>query len=226
MARAVNNFSRLDTVLAAAVADDATFTVGYPSGTTQASFNTGLSGSAHTMIVNGNDKWTTAADPGILVSFDAAVITITNKTNAALAAGSTLAFQFDRQDGNEVVTFMFPVDLVNITAAGDVVTDFRPGIDGVIEDFSFVTNKPVTTAAKLATLNLEINATNVTGGLIALTSANATPQGKVIQGTPITALGTITRNDTLSIEASAVTAFAEGTGTMVVRIRKTLTDMY
>ena len=104
------------------------------------------------------------------------------------------------------------------------VRHFRPGVDGVIEDFCFITNVPATTAAKLATFNLEINATNVTGGLIALTTVAANTMGKVAQGTDITALNTIKRSDALSIEASAVTAFAEGQGTFFVRIRRTVPD--
>ncbi len=225
MSSLVNKFSRVETILATAVADDGTFTVGYPTGTTQASFTTGLAASGHVMFVNDNDKWTNA-DPGISVSFGASLITITNLTGASLAAGSRIALQFDRADGNDVMVLVFPVDLVNITGAGDVVTDFRPGVDGVIENFSFVVNKPVTTGSKLATLNLEIGTTNVTGGTIALTSALATPQGKVIECAAITAANTIGRDDTLSIEAASVTAFSEGTGSLIVRIRRTPSDAY
>jgi len=224
MATNRNLFATVTHTLASAVADDATFTVSYPSGYAQTDFNVGLAGTGHKMIVNDNDVWTTA-DPGFTVAFGASNITITNTTGASLAAGSTILLQFDLVDGNDVVIFGFPIDLASVTAA-DVVTEFRPGVDGVIENFSFVVDKAVTTAAKAATLNLEIGTTNVTGGTIALTSAAATPKGKVIECAAITGANTITRADTLSIEAASVTAFSEGTGTAYVRIRRTRSDNY
>ncbi len=119
-----------------------------------------------------------------------------------------------------------PIEHVAITAAGDVVTEIRPGVYGNIEYWEFVVVKPVTTGAKLASLNLEIDTTNVTGGVIALTSAAATPLGKAIAGTAITGANTLTPESKLSIEASAVTAFAEGSGFVNIRIRKNATYNY
>lgn len=220
MPRLLNRFARVDTVLVSAVADDATFTVAYPTGFAQADFLSGLEGaSGHYMIVNDNDRYTVGAS-GFTVSFGASEITVTNTTGASMAAGSSVSFHFDVADGNDRVVIAFPIDLASITAA-DVVTGFQPGIDGVIESTWFVVDKAVTTAAKLATLNWEIGTTDLTGGTIALTSAAATPKGKVIAGSAITAANTITRASLISLEASSVTAFSEGTGTVYLAIRRT-----
>ena len=216
-----NKFATAQVTLASTVADDGTFTVSYPSGTSQLSFNSGLAGSAHYAILNGNDKWT-AADPGIAVSFDASYITVTNQSGYSWAAGTVVDLFFDQKDdrGDGHVVLSFPITLANVTAA-DVVTDFRPGVDGVIEDVQFVVTTAVTTASKAATLNLEIGTTNVTGGTVALTSAACTPLGKVIAGTAITGANTVTRESKISVEASSVTAFAEGAGVLHVRVRLT-----
>lgn len=219
--RNTNLFAVVSTVLTADVANSGTFTVGYPTGYVQNNFTAGLNRSGSFMIVNGNDKYTAAQ---LSLAFGASLITVTNSTGVTLAAGSTVVLQVEVADGNDIVSIQFPCDLASVTGTQDVVTDFRPGVDGEIEDFCFITNAPATTAAKLATFNLEINATNLTGGVIALTTVGANTMGKIAQGTDITAANTIKRSDTLSIEASAVTAFVEGRGTFVVRIRRTAPD--
>ena len=219
----VNKFSTVSTILAAAVADDGTFTVAYPSGTSQLSFNAGLAGSDHVMIVNGNDKWL-SADPGFSASFGASEITITNLTGASLAAGSEITLQFNRKDGNGHIPYVIPLPPLATITAADIVTECRPGIDGYIEHAEFVTTIAVTTAAKAADLNLEIDTTNVTGGVLALTSAAATPKGKVIAASAITAANRITRESKLSLEAANVTAFVEGEGYVVVYIRPDPSD--
>lgn len=224
MAKDVNKFGRVDTILAAAVANAGTFDVGYPAGTTQSSFTSGLAGVSHVMIVNDNDNY--IAPTNFTVSFGASLITITQNTGLTLAAGSRISLQFDQVDGNAASVLEFPINLASITGTQDVVTDFRPGFDGVIEDVSFVVNIPVTTAAKLASLNLEIETTNLTGGVVALTSALATPMGKVIQGSAVTGANAFTRDSKISVEASGVTAFVEGSGTLFVRCRRTQANAY
>lgn len=215
-----NEFATVVGVLAAAVADNGTFTVAYPTGTSQLSFNTGLSLRSGSYIIMNNDiKWN-EADPGIGIAYGASEITITNLTNASLAAGTAFTLNLDKEDGNDVVYIDFPINLAAVSAA-DVVTEFRPGINGVIEHASFVVTQPVTTAAKLATLNLEIGTTNVTGGTIALTSANCTPLGAIVEAAAITAAATLTKESKLSVEAASVTAFVEGEGILKIRVRKT-----
>lgn len=140
--------------------------------------------------------------------------------SAALADGDIFeAVPIGGTPTPEIVTLAFRVTLAGVTAA-DVVTNFPLTFAGTITAFDFVQDVPVTTGSKAATFNLEINTTDVTGGAIALTSALATPLGKVNSSTAITAANTFVSGDTLSIEASAVTAFAEGTGTFVITIVK------
>lgn len=108
-----------------------------------------------------------------------------------------------------------PIKLSKV-ANGDIVTNYTPGFAGTIKKASFVVTDPVTTAAKAATLNLEIGATNLTGGAVALTSANCTPLGAVVNGAAITGANSFTNVDTISVEASSVTAFVEGEGVLLV----------
>lgn len=215
-----NNFVTASLVLAAAVADAGTFTLAYPTGSTQLSFTAGLNGTAHYAIFNGADRWA-AATPGIAVAFGASLITVTNNTGYSLAAGTTVDLFFELKKGNSRIPIVLPLPLLVDIATGDIVTEFRPGIAGTIEYWEFVQMKPVTTGSKLASLNLEIDTTNVTGGVIALTSALCTPMGKVIPCSDITALNVLTRDSKLSIEASGVTAFAEGSGYVIIYIRPT-----
>ena len=107
-----------------------------------------------------------------------------------------------------------------ITGNIDILTGMRLGLDGTIEMFDAHVTTPVTTASRLATLTPRINSTLVTGGAIALTSANCTPLGARIAGSAITANNRLTRSSTLGIVASGVTAFAEGQVSLVMRIRR------
>lgn len=113
------------------------------------------------------------------------------------------------------VVISIPVALAGVTAA-DVVTAYPLTFNGTITAFDFIVTTVVTTAAKAASLNLEIGTTNVTGGVIALTSANCTPLGAVVSSTAITAANTFVSGDTLSVEAASVTAFAEGAGVLLI----------
>lgn len=225
MAKLVDNFGVVTTTFAADVTNTNTFTVPYPTGTTQANFTTGQAAPAGAfMIVNNNDRWTVAAAK-ISVSYGASLITVTNSTGQTLLAGSTIRLEFDQVDG-DVVLLQFPVQLAAIGGNVDVITAASLGIVGVIEYAEFIVTTPVTTAGKLATLNLYINAVAVTGGAIALTSAAATPLGKVIAVAGITALNAIGAADTFSVKATGVTAFAEGQGVLNIRVRKALQNFY
>lgn len=216
MADIIDKTTVVQTTLPAAVADAATFAIAYPTGTSQATFLSGLAAAASYIHVN-SDRWAAAS---FAISYDASEITITNNSGVTWAAGSTIVLSLDRVDGNDVVELVFPVNLAAV-ANGDVVTDYKPGIAGTIEYFAFVTSQPVTTAAKTAAFNLEIGTTNVTGGVLTVTSAAATPLGKVIEATDITAANVLSVDSKLSIEAASVTAFVEGEGTFRIRIRKT-----
>lgn len=84
--------------------------------------------------------------------------------------------------------------------------------DFTLLSVGFRVRTPATTAAKLATLTARIAGTPVTGGIVSLTSANATPTNTLVAGTAITALNVGTAGQTVEAIVSAVTAFAEGDG--------------
>jgi hypothetical protein len=215
----------LGTVLASAVADNATFTVSYPSGYTQDSFNAGHAGSGHYAVLNSNDKLANA-DPGISVAFGVSLITITNLSGYSFPAGTKVDLYFDLVEGRGRIPFTIPLPpLAGITAA-DILTDFRPGIEGDIEYAELIMTVAVTTGSKLATLNFEIGTTDVTGLTLALTSATATPKGKVLPFGLPTANRRLTRESKMSLEASTVTAFGEGEGFIVLYIRPLDQDQY
>jgi hypothetical protein len=119
---------------------------------------------------------------------------------------------------NPTYVLPFFLNLADI-AAGDLLTNYTPGHRFAIVGVDFRVCKPATTAAKLATLNLEIGTTDLTGGTVALTSANCTPAGAAVAGAAVTAANTGTSTDTISIEASSVTAFVEGNGWLLVKIQ-------
>lgn len=220
-----NKFAVVETTLVSAVADDGTFTVAYPTGFTQLSFTAGLAKTTGYLIINGNDRWS-EADPGFSVSYGASEITVTNLSAMTWAAGSTVKMHLEVQDGRFRIPFIVPLPPLATLTNADIVTEVRPGIEGTIEHAEFVTTIAATTASKAATLNLEIDTTNVTGGTIALTSANVTPKGAAIAAAAITGANTLTRDSKLSVEASSVTAFVEGEGYLIIYIRPTAHDQY
>lgn len=109
-----------------------------------------------------------------------------------------------------------PIKLSKIAGAGDVVTQIVPGFPGRIQKVFFVVTDPVTTAAKAASLNLEINDANVNGGVVALTSANCTLLGAKVEGTAVAGDNVFDADDSISVEAADVTAFAEGEGVLMI----------
>ncbi len=102
-------------------------------------------------------------------------------------------------------------------ANGDLLTDYVPGYRFKILAFDARCADPVTTGAKASTLNLEIGAVNLTGGVIALAGLYA--QGAAQAGTAVTANNVGTAADTISVEASATTAFIEGAFWLLIRIQ-------
>ena len=222
MSRNQNKQTYVETIMAADVAHSGTFTVAYPTGTTQESFLRGRAGSNNFIVVDNTNKFTT-----ISLAYGASVITVTNSTNTTLAAGSRVLVNLDQADSDDIVVLSLPIKLARITAAGDVLTELQPNLVGTIVDAQFAVTDPVTTAARLLTLNLEIGTTNVTGGTIALTSANCTPLGALVNAAAITGNSTLTRDSKLSVEAASVTAFAEGEGVLFIYVRRDLSaDIY
>lgn len=115
-----------------------------------------------------------------------------------------------------VGTVSIAVDLPSLANAQTIQTVL--GFAGRIKSVSFVVSKPAITAAKAATLSAQIAATPCTGGAIALTSANCTPQGAEIAGSAVTALNTFTAAQAVGAVVSAVTTFVEGQGTLIIHL--------
>ena len=167
---------------------------------------------------------------GKLMSDASAQVVAHSGDNAVVAtalrsgvAGDILPVLLELSSGKGVTAghsvLSIPFKFANL-ADGDIVTEFVPGFAGSILKASVVVTDPVTTADDAATLNLEIGTTNVTGGAVALDSAagssNVDTLGDVVEGTPITGNNTFTDSDTISVEASSVTAFAEGEGVLLI----------
>lgn len=127
-------------------------------------------------------------------------------------AGTTLAAGV----GIMVVSFQF--DLADI-ADGELVTDYTLGFKFKILSTAFAVTEAVTTASKATTFAVDIGATETTGGLVAVTSAAATPVGTVIAGSAITAGNTGSSSDTISIRAESTTAHVEGKGSLLIRVQ-------
>ena len=225
MARLVNQFATVLTTLVADVTNTSTFTVSYPSGVTQKSFLAGMAANGSYMLVNNNDRWTIGS-PGISIAYGASLITITNNTGATLTAGTDIKLMFERVDGYARIPVTIPIPALASLTNADIVTSIQPGIEGTIEYLEFVTFTPVSTAAKTATVKAAVNGTAVTGGDLVITSALATPMGKVISSAFPTAGNTITRDSLISLTASSVTAFVEGSGAIIMYIRPTYDNQY
>jgi hypothetical protein len=79
----------VQTALSAAVADGATFTVGYPAGFVQADFTGGNASATGEVIINNNDIWR-EEDSKASFSYDASVVTITNDSDVTWPAGASV----------------------------------------------------------------------------------------------------------------------------------------
>lgn len=199
--------------LAVAVGDD--YAIGILQDDPAAAGRPGIVGIAG--VVKGTAGGTVTKGDRLVVDSASKLVTATGQAqHVAIAIESAAVNEIFKvywlgSEQNQVKSIIsIPVTLANITAAGDVVTNYTPGFNGKVLKFSACVTTAVTTGAKLATLNLEIGTVNVTGGSLALTSANCTPLGAVVDATAITAANTFTATDTLSVEAASVTAFVEG----------------
>jgi hypothetical protein len=103
-------------------------------------------------------------------------------------------------------------------ADGDVML-IKPGIVGTIIGVQYSAIVGATTADKATTLNLEIGTTDLTGGVLALTTANCAAGGRV-DATAITDNNTLAADSVITVEASSTTAFVEGTGMLTIAIQQ------
>lgn len=113
----------------------------------------------------------------------------------------------------------FHILLTDITAGAgptDLLTAMTLGFVGAIKKVTWVQAKVATGALAAAAINLEIGTTNLTGGVVSLALATCTPMGALTEGTAVTGGNLFDKDDTISVEASTVTAFTAGNGTLIV----------
>jgi hypothetical protein len=191
--------------------------------------NAPSSGGVATVQVRGVAKafagGTVAINDDIIVNSSGKLIAAANSDGyiigtalSAASSGEVFSLLITHRGRRRAHVFNLPITLANITGAGDVLTDFTPGFSGRIVKTQFSVSTRATTASKAVTLNLEIGTADLTGGTIALTTANCGTLGAVVAGTAVTAANTFSATDTISVEASSVTAFAEGAGTLHVTV--------
>jgi len=110
------------------------------------------------------------------------------------------------------------VDLATIAATGDINTNWVPAFAGEIVSIAFAVTEDATTAGGDIAINAEINATNVTGGVLTLTTANVNAAA-VIAATAVTGANVFDANDTISFEAVVTGAFTEGEGDILITVK-------
>jgi hypothetical protein len=95
---------------------------------------------------------------------------------------------------------------------------WTPGYKGRLTKVTWVTHTPASTASKLSTITPSIDGTNVTGGVLALTTAAANTRDKELAATAITANNAFTATGKITLTASATTAFVEGSGEIQLEV--------
>lgn len=107
-------------VLASSVANNATFTVTYPAGVTQAML---LGSTGGRMVVNGDAVLSQAAG-GFSVTFGASTATVTNLTGATIAAGAVVDISFgDNTQAGRYETGVRVRGVTALTAATGTASD-------------------------------------------------------------------------------------------------------
>jgi hypothetical protein len=136
--------------------------------------------------------------------------TLTDSTTGT--ASNTLAA------GVGIETLCFQFDLADI-ADGELVTDYTIGYKFKILSAAFAVTEAVTTGSKATQFMFDIGTTAVTSMLLNVTSATATPVGVVIAGVAPTGANTGSASAVISVRATSTTAFAEGKGTLLIRVQ-------
>ena len=146
------------TTLASSVADDATFTVAYPSGITQARL---LGCSGGRMVVNGDIGYDEGAS-GFTVSYGASNITVTNTTGGSLAAGTEVILSFgeNTRDGSYNIPVMAAAP-VALTAATGTASNTIADVGGAF-DQTTLNNNFKSLASKLNEVLAALEASSVT----------------------------------------------------------------
>lgn len=207
------------------VGSTAWMAVGQPiyvsDGTNQANFTvasiSGINGVFLKWLnASGDSTGGTTINSGAIVTAGGRTAKISAPTSAITdntggTAGSTLSV------GAEQFTLAIYCQLAQLTAT--TIFSITPGYAFQVLSLAFVVEVAVTTAAKAATITPYVNGISVTGGALALTSANCTPKGTNIAATAITAGNSGTNAQTLALVASSVTTFSEGTGWLILTVK-------
>lgn len=115
------------------------------------------------------------------------------------------------------VTLVMPFQLKDFTNAEVYKLAIPYGF--TVKSALWRTADPATTTSKLATLTLTVGGTAVTGGVIALTTANTTTAGSTVAASAISGAATTSLTaTTIEWTASAVTAFVEGDGWLEILV--------
>ncbi|HEV2155410.1 hypothetical protein [Bradyrhizobium sp.] len=222
-----DKFAVISGVLNADVANNGTFTVAYPTGfASQQYFDTGLAVPGQgTILLNNSDRYTIAGG-GFTLAFGGSNITVTNTSGVTWSAGTAFTLNIDKQDGNVINTVTIAYNLASIANGALLNPGLRLGFKGTIEYCEAYVQTPATTAAKLSSVNPTINGVDVTGGVMALTSANMTPAGVTVAGSLITGANAFDESAKIGLKASATTAFVEGVVQFYLRCRHTASDAF
>jgi len=208
------NFDLIELVPSAAVATDGTMTFTYPSGNASRYAKSG-----EKLIVSGLNNVLDQAADTFTLAYGASSVVVTYKDATSIPAGTKVTLQAPLAETVGVQVLPFFVNLAEVTGNADILTGYAPGFRGKVLSVDFAVCKAVTTGSKRADFNLEIGTTNLTGGVVSVTSAAATPAGVVVAGTAVTGANTFSATDALSIEAANVTAHAEGSGWLLVKVQ-------
>lgn len=124
--------------------------------------------------------------------------------------------------GSGIYQLSFNFPLANIAAA-NLITSYVINHNFRILDIRAVVTIAATTISKAATLTAQIGSVAIPGAVLALTSANCTPQGAIITATSTAQLSgglqDAAGGSNISIVGSAVTAFVEGEITLVITVQ-------
>ena len=123
--------------LASSVADDATFTVAYPSGITQASL---LGATGGKMVVDGDAVFDQGA-AGFTAVYGSSNITVTNTTGATLAAGAVIDISFGQNTMSGRYNNPIKVAGINsLTAATGTASDTIADVGGAFNQATLNNN--------------------------------------------------------------------------------------
>lgn len=165
-----------------------------------------------------DDQTVNVSDGGQARSFAGRIIAVDATLGVAVLMGLHV-----RPQADGLGPVVLSIDLADI--ANGSIAKITPKAAGRIRGFAAVVEKAATTAAKAATITPQIGPvggayTSVTGGALALTSANMTPIGAEVDASAITAANAFTAAQQINLLASAVTAFVEGRVALILWLGK------